>query len=308
MGAHRFTWYWHRFKSYVGRPRLVVQTRAVLLDDDDYCEQPLFIVGPHRSGTSLVRRLFNSHPEIACPPESFYLTRYADMLDDSHVQAGYDGFGYSAEQMRLDLARKASALHEAYRLANGKRIWADKTPDYSLRMDCIDQLFAGQPRYILVLRHPGDVVHSIYRRGWRLNRIEDLFESALHHVRACLDGLLDFESRHPDRCVRLLYDELCAEPERTLSEAMAKIGLRFHPAMLRFAEQDHNFGMEDPVIRGTRAITPRHGDWLSLNPMQQARIREVFGPAVDRPDYWTASGADWPQDTGDRDVRFSAVP
>lgn len=308
MGAHRFTWYWHRFKSYVGRPRLVVQTRAVLLDDDDYCEQPLFIVGPHRSGTSLVRRLFNSHPEIACPPESFYLTRYVDMLDDRHVQAGYDGFGYSPEQMRQDLARKASALHEAFRLAAGKRIWADKTPHYSLRLDGIDRLFAGQPRYILVLRHPGDVVHSIYRRGWRLNKVEDLFESALSHVRACLDAILDFEQRNSERCTRLLYAELCAEPERVLSTVMAQLGLHFHPAMLRFADLNHNFGMEDPVIRGTRTITPRHGDWRSLSPTQQARIREVFGPAVDRPDYWTATGYGWPEGTGDRDVRFSAVP
>lgn len=286
VGAHGFTWYWHRFKSYVGRPRMVVQTRAVVLDDGDRCEEPVFIVGAHRSGTSLVRRMFNSHPDIACPPESFFIARYAAMLDDRHVQAGYDGFGYDSEQMRLDLAHKATSLHEAYRTAHGKRIWADKTPDYSLHLEAIDRLFAARPRYVLVLRHPGDVVHSIYRRGWRLNAVEDPFESALHHVRDCIDAILDFERQHPDRCVRIVYEDLCDRPEQILTAALSPLGLPFHAEMLRFADHDHNFGMEDPVIRGTRTIDPRHGDWRSLAPAHQARIVEMFGPGVEGGDYW----------------------
>ncbi|MFP5395504.1 MAG: sulfotransferase family protein [Alphaproteobacteria bacterium] len=267
---------------------MVVQTRAVVLADADRCAEPIFIVGPHRSGTSLVRRLFNSHPDIACPPESFYITHYAAMLEDRHVRAGYDGFGYDDEQMRLDLAGKAASLHEAYRLAQGKRIWADKTPHYALHLEAIDRLFAAQPRYVLVLRHPGDVVHSLYRRGWRLNGIDDPFESALEHVRNCLDALLEFETRHPRRCVRLVYEDLCDQPEPVLARAMVGLGLQFHPAMLRFADHHHNFGVEDPVVRGTRRIAPRHGDWRSLGEDQKARVIEFFGTAVERMDFWHA--------------------
>ena len=305
VGAHRVSWYWNRFKTYVGRPRMVVQTRAVLLDEADRCETPLFIVGPHRSGTSLVRRLFNSHPEIACPPESFFIANYAAMLDDRHVQAGYDGLGYSAEEMRRDLAHKAASLHEAFRLAHGKRIWADKTPDYSLQIDGIDRLFGAAPRYILVLRHPGDVVHSIYRRGWRLNAVDDAFDSALQHVRACLDSVLEFERRHPDRCTRIVYAQLCEQPEQALTLALERLGLSFHSDMLRFADQAHNFGMEDPVIRGTRTIAARSGAWRSLSDDQQTRIAAMFGPEVEDPAYWPVAQAS--HSAGDRDVRFAAV-
>lgn len=287
--ARSLIWYWNRFKTYVGRPRMVVQTKAVVIDETDVCEEPIFIVGPHRSGTSLVRRLFNSHPDIACPPESFFMTDYVDMLEDHQVIAGYDGFGYTREDRRKDLMRKASSLHEAFRIANGKSLWADKTPEYSLRLEGIDKLFGAKPRYVLVMRHPGDVVHSIYRRDWRFNDIEDGFESALAHVKDCLEKLDTFEAANPDRCARIVYCELCEKPEEVLASVMAKIGLTFHPEMLNFAEKDHNFGLEDPVIRGTKAISVKSGAWRSLEAGQRQRILETFGDRIAANPYWSAA-------------------
>lgn len=276
---HSFTWYWNRFRAYMGRPRMIVQTKPVVIDEDDWCEEPIFIIGAHRSGTSLVRRLFNSHPEIACPPESFFIRHYADMLQDRHVRGGYEAFGYDDAERRRDLARKAASLHEAFRLASGKRIWADKTPIYTLHLDPIDALFDARARYVLVLRNPGDIVYSIYKRNWRFNEIEDAFESALAHVKEAIDAMLDFEARHPERCVRIVYCELCVAPEAVLRLALEGlgIGLEFEPAMLDFADKDHNFGLEDPVVRGTRTIMANSGAWRGLEPAQQARIRETFG-------------------------------
>jgi hypothetical protein len=288
---HGLIWYWNRVKSYLGRPRMIVQTKPVVIDDADRCENPIFIVGAHRSGTSLVRRLFNSHREIACPPESFFIASFAAMLDDKFVGAGYEGFGYGAEDARQDLARKASSLHEAYRIATGKRIWADKTPQYTDHLDAIDRLYAGKARFVLVLRHPGDVVHSIYKRDWRFNDIADGFESALAHVKSSIDKLLAFEAKHPDRCTRIVYGELCADPETVLTQVLGRMGLEFDPGMLDFADGDHNFGLEDPVIRGTKSIALNSGAWRSLDPAQQARIDQTFGGHAQEQRYWTEQAA-----------------
>ena len=288
---HGLIWYWNRVKTYLGRPRMIVQTKPVVIDDADRCEEPIFIVGAHRSGTSLVRRLFNSHRDIACPPESFFIANYAAMADDRFVRAGYEAFGYSAEEMRIDLARKASSLHEAYRIATGKRIWADKTPQYAEHLDAIDKLYDGKARFVLVLRHPGDVIHSIYKRDWRFNDIADGFESALAHVKACIDGMLEFEAAHPDRCTRLVYCNLCADPEAVLTATLARLGLEFGPGMLDFGDKDHNFGLEDPVVRGTRTISLNSGGWRSLTTAQQNRIVETFGPNAQKPFFWTAEAA-----------------
>lgn len=284
---HGLLWYWNRMRNWLGRPRLVVQTRAVVLDDAARCREPVFIVGPHRSGTSLVRRLFNSHHAIACPPESFFIAHYAAMLDDSLVADGYAGFGASLAEMREDLARKAASLHEAYRMATGKHIWADKTPQYSSHLDPIDRLFDRRARFVIVLRHPGDVVHSIYKRGWRFNALADDFESALAHVRQSLDAVLAFEATQPDRCTRIVYEDLCVAPEQVLTAALARLGLPFDPGMLNFAGKPHNFGQEDPVVRGTSGITRQSGAWRSLSAARQQRLVEVFGPRIPADSYWS---------------------
>ncbi len=288
---HGLIWYWNRIKTYVGRPRMIVQTKPVVIDDAERCENPIFIVGAHRSGTSLVRRLFNSHRDIACPPESFFIANYAQMLDDTFVGAGYEAFGYSREEMRQDLARKASSLHEAFRIATEKKIWADKTPQYTDHLDAIDRLYGGKARFVLVLRHPGDIVHSIYKRDWRFNEIADGFESALAHVKASIENLLAFEAAQPDRCIRIVYRELCDDPEGVLSGVLERLGLKFDPGMLEFADKDHNFGLEDPVVRGTKAITLNTGAWRSLSQAQQARIVETFGARAGETAFWVAEAA-----------------
>jgi hypothetical protein len=281
-----FGWYFNRAKSYVGRPRTVIQVRPVPVDQMERCESPLFIVGAHRSGTSLVRRIFNSHPEIACPPESFFMANYVEMLESDLIRGGYFGLGCDAEAMRADLARKASELHEAFRIAHGKKLWADKTPQYTAILDGIDRLFAAKPRYVLVLRHPCDVVYSNFRKGWTHNDIADPFESNLAYVKLCIERLLAFESKHAARCTRLVYDQLARDPERTLRESLARIGLDYHPDMLEFGHKEHNFGVEDPVVRGKSAIDASEGAWRDWNRRQKARAEEVFGARIYETSYW----------------------
>ena len=272
-------WRYNRFKAYIGRPRLLLQEKVVVLDEGDLCESPLFIVGAHRSGTSLVRRMFNSHPDIACPPESFFIEYYAQMFANDQVRGGYEGLGYDEEHFRRDLMRKASSLHEAFRVGQGKAIWADKTPEYVRCLDAIDALFGNVPRYLAVYRHPWDIVHSVWKRGWRFNDIADGFESSLVYVRDAIAKLRKFEAEHPERCTRVVYRQLCEDPEATLSAAMAHIGLKYHPDMLEFASKNHNWGLEDPVIRGKRTVDFSADAWKSWSRADQTRALSILDPA-----------------------------
>lgn len=211
------------------------------------------------------------------------------MQDDDLVQAGYDGFGYDHEAMRDDLSQKASELHEAFRIAQGKAIWADKTPQYLASAEAIDRLFNQRPRYLLIYRHPCDIVHSLHKRGWKQNDIDDPFESQLVYVKQSINRLDAFYAAHAARAARFDYGELCDAPRSTLSSAMAQIGLVFDPAMLDFGNKDHNFGLEDPVIRGKTNIEASKGAWRSWTKSQKERATAAFGAKALDDNYWDFS-------------------
>ncbi|HEX4738354.1 MAG TPA: sulfotransferase [Allosphingosinicella sp.] len=279
-------WQMRRLRSFVLQPRRVIQTRAVAVEDTDYCDRPIFILGVHRSGTSLVRRMFNSHPKIACPPESFFMAHYADMLEDGRVELGYMGLGYDFEQMRQDLARNAARLHEAYRIAQGKEVWADKTPRYLDKIDAIDRLFGARPVYVLVLRHPCDILFSLHKRGWRFNDIEDPFLSSVAYVKDAIEKLLAFEQRHPERCARLVYQRLVRAPEAELRGCLERVGFDYDPEMLNFGSKSHNFGIEDSIVRGLSSIRPMERAWESWDDRQKEIASQAFGPRIFEEDYW----------------------
>ncbi|QYJ06660.1 sulfotransferase family protein [Qipengyuania flava] len=274
---------WNRFKSYVGRPRMVVQQHAVVLGEHEQCQHPLFVLGPMRSGTSLVRRMLNSHPEIACPPESFFISQYASMAQDPDVLAGYEGLGFDRPAAVADLARKAGELHEAFRIAQGKPVWADKTPPYTEGVDAIDALFAQRPRYLLVWRHPWDAAHSLAERGWQLDGEDDLLGAALLYVRRNFEAMRAFAESAADRCASVRYSALCDNPEGEFAPALAKLGLAWHADMLAFGEKPHNFGAEDPIVRGHKTIKRSSGAWKGWSEADKARAQQIIDPA-DWPD------------------------
>ena len=274
---------WNRLKSYLGRPRMIVQSNAVVLSEHEPCAAPLFVLGPMRSGTSLVRRMLNSHPDIACPPESYFIDRYAAMAQDEQVLAGYEGLGFSRNAAIEDLARKAGELHEAFRITQGKALWADKTPPYTRKVDAIDALFGERPRYLLVWRHPWDAAHSLKERGWYLEGEDDPLAAALHYVRENFETMRRFADANPGRCAELRYARLCADPAGEFTPALAHLGLEWHPDMLEFGTKEHNFGTEDPLVRGQKSIRPSSGAWKSWSEAERKRALDIIDPA-DWPD------------------------
>src|SRR5262245_58161458 len=110
-----------------------------------------FIVGRGRSGTTLLRAMFDSHPDVAIPPESHFICG----LSRSNDLCGQDGFASDAFLRKL-LAREhfrrwelpmrdiraafdegvdsyANAIRRIYSLYashHGKKRYGDKTPSY----------------------------------------------------------------------------------------------------------------------------------------------------------------------------------
>jgi hypothetical protein len=275
-----------RVRAWLGRPRIVKQVKPVILSSEDRCRNPIFIIGLHRSGTSLVRRILNSHTHVACPPETFFLSHFAAMVKDGNTMGGFEGLGFDKADVNAEIGRWAAFYHEAYRLAQGKRRWADKTPQYVAILPELRQIFGPLSRFVIIWRHPMDIVYSQSTRGWRFGEYHtDVWLNNAYYVRDGIGKIVEFVKTHPEVCHVLYYELLVSEPERKLRELMTFLNEPWEPGVMKFYEQEHGFGTEDPVVRGTKGFVQSFGNWRSMSEAQRGPLLEILGDTLHRLGY-----------------------
>lgn len=254
----------------------------VVVDADDICRNPIFVIGTHRSGTTLLRRILDSHHNIACPPESHYLSHFFALIDDDLSLLGLAELGFPEDEALKLLRHSAGQFHEIYRRAKGKPRWADKTPEYSLHLPALQKLFGVDAQLLFVFRHPLDVAYSLWSRKWNLgaHRTGDLLVDVCRHV--CDLGLaqLDFLERQPRNAHAVFYEELVRSPETVLRAACDYLGEEWDPQMLRHDEVPHDFGHEDPIARVTRGFQPSQGNWRQWSPQQLDVAASILQPIM----------------------------
>ena len=145
------------------------------------------IVGSPRSGTTLLRLMLDSHPDMAIPPETGFLTigpdlalvekdprrHFAQSLINFPPDApGWSDFRISEE----DFTAKIEALepftvadgfrcfYQLYAERFGKVRWGDKTPLYLLNMPMIESLLP-EAHFIHIVRDGRDCAASLRSRS-----------------------------------------------------------------------------------------------------------------------------------------------
>ena len=272
----------------MSKPVLVRQREFIPLDDS-VCENPVFILGVHRSGTSLLRRILDSHSKIACPPETFYLRHFCEIHKDSATRVGLGGFGVGKdnEEYRRQIAVWAARYHEAYRLGCKKERWADKTPHYVGIAHELADLFGPGAQFVLVFRHPFDIVFSIYKRGWKLGAYhEDAFMRTVLYVKESLSKLADFVDLRLADIFVMHYEKLTELPNEEIPRLFSFLNLPWEEGVLSFNQFQHNFGTEDPVVRGSNKIFKGNKDkWRSFDENKIEILRQHLGGVMKRTGY-----------------------
>jgi protein-tyrosine sulfotransferase len=118
-------------------PAIGLPCHDPVMSSQDAADAPVFIVTTYRSGSTLLRFLVDSHPEIACPPES-RVAAACGQLALTWSSLEHAGSGRSRSQNdpvevsdRAAVAIRA-ALDEAlgdYLRRRGKPRWCDKSFD-----------------------------------------------------------------------------------------------------------------------------------------------------------------------------------
>lgn len=271
-------YYYRRLRAFIGKGIVVSKTKVVVDSPDDVCERPVFLVGTHRSGTSLMRRVVDSHPNIACPPESYFLAHFSPLWEDKKAWAGLNNLGYDEAQAKKSLRYLAGYFHEGYRRAKGKPRWADKDPSYVFHLETLFNLFGEQAQFVIIQRNPLDVAFSIYSRGWRLMKLDDdLFVNSCLYVKKSMESYLQFATDHPHSVYRLKYEDVITNPEAELRKLCGYLDEPFSQQMLEHHKVSHDFGTEDPIARGTSGFRGSVGNWRQLEEDKQAVGKELLG-------------------------------
>ncbi len=202
---------------------------ALSLPPEGY--SPIFAGGLQRSGTTLMRRLLDSHPHIACGQESF-------LFRDDQLERIYTDlrtiwpailsphYAFDPHMVDQVMAALMHSIFMPYCQQQGKPRWAEKTPNNIL---FIDTLFAWFPaaQFIHMIRDPRDAYCSARERAAKPKAKDKKLRwanwtpgrTAAEWCRRINSGLAWRE--RPERYQEVRYEELVSQPEATLRPLFA---------------------------------------------------------------------------------------
>ncbi|MEL6338528.1 MAG: sulfotransferase [Myxococcota bacterium] len=215
---------------------------------------PIFIIGPPRSGTTLLLQLFSAHPDVQ--------GLGAELHRFHHDLARFDHRVRDDDHFWLTTADVTEALRAEYRsvihAVDAEHVFI-KISTCSMQIDFVRAIFPDAV-FVQILRDPLDVIASMedLRRALELdqdhprilgpapdpfglsvaNRFEHQHLRAaaswfFHAVRSELDlGFLSGRSYQ-----RLRYRDLLLKPESTVRELAEALGVRWHEALERATKQ-----------------------------------------------------------------------
>jgi protein-tyrosine sulfotransferase len=253
---------------------------------------PIFVLGVPRSGTTLLRVMLDSHPAIACGPETPWLCGHQPrsvmelcrlMTDESQ---GYCASFGMPRQVVTDSAQEfVSRLMDSYARGRGKSRWAEKTPDNALHVDFLLELYPGA-RFIYIVRDGLDVAASTSCPEETNKGISDWHKRKIVLTERAVTNNNPFTAllrwAHWNRLVerslsgrehlRISYERLVSEPEATLREVCEHIGEPFDGAMLGYANVGHDMPAWEWGSADVRARPTVTGESLG-------RAQRILSPA-----------------------------
>jgi hypothetical protein len=264
----------------------------------------VFVVGCPRSGTTLLHRLLDAHPEVALVHETLWIPKFWEQ------RIGISADGYVTPELvshlvshrrfermeipaddirrlvegngRLSYASFVTALFDRFGAAQGKRLAGDKTPGYVRSIPELHELWP-HAKFVHLIRDGRDVCLSAL--DWK--KADKLF----HEYGSWPEEPVTTAALWWDRCVRLgrearrelphplyhevRYEGLVADPESACRELCAFLGVGFADSMLNFHEGKTRDAPDLTTKR--RWLPPTEGlrDWRTQMPREAVREFEA---------------------------------
>jgi hypothetical protein len=293
----------------------------------------LFIVGCPRSGTTLLQRLVDAHPQMAVTPETHWVPRWFDQRPRKGITP--DGLatkkflrklishprflecGINPVEVRKMIKGKTqvpydrliSSLYDLYGQRRGKRIVGDKTPGYARDLPVLHHLWPTA-RFVHLIRDGRDVCLSILNweraRNWtseegaarfRTWALDPVGTAALWwewHVRLAREA---GERLGSEFYYELRYESLVAHATDQCRTLCGFLGVPYDDEMVRSYEQRATAGVDQDSKHPWLPITTGLRDWQSQMPPQDVeRFEATAGMLLDELGYRRAAPRPRPEE------------
>ena len=244
--------------------------------------QPFFIIGVHRSGTTLLRFMLCRHSRIYIPPETDFIPYFFgknpnEQLTDRRLQQitykiftryrfkeEWQGNRPTLPDLLCVMPDRTPAsflnsLFLLYAKQYGKFRWGDKTPIYASYVELLHKIFPNA-QFIHILRDPFDASLSLLDKYQDREFHIDIYFAARNWVRRIDDITKAKQLLAPELYHELRYEDLVRNPEENLREICSFLGETYEPAMVEqhllakdiIAPDSHFFAnVRNPVNTGS---------------------------------------------------------
>lgn len=241
-------------------------------------DQPFFIVGSDRSGSTMLRLMLNEHSRLCVPPETWFLTDLMNALPltgplttEQVTQARkIIAAHWRWKEWNIADSRLKTRLHSlksptlgdlidcVFRLKAGdKPRWGDKTPGYLTEIDRLHKVFPSA-KFVHIVRDGRDVCLSLRRTGWEGDTTWSIAQYWNRHVGT---GLQQGRLLPPGHYLEVSYSDLVLNTEEILREICRFLGEEFEPEMLFFYKRaEHQMPRREQGHHAKTRRPPRESD------------------------------------------------
>jgi hypothetical protein len=218
--------------------------------DIKFNENPIFICGIFRSGTSLLCCLLNQNPALAlmyeCDvwnfPEPLLTHRFkhhwAERTEFFNQALSRHRIISEDDQHGLDKIRTPGDLYRAYGALKGAAFCGEKSPFYCSRLEQLHHQYPGAA-FILIWRNPAEVYRSVLKAAQtsRFFNKPGMLSRMLYHQEQAILQSERIEAKGA-RLFRVDYSNILDQTEKTCRDICAFLGVPFNSRMLELDKAD----------------------------------------------------------------------
>ncbi|MCF8232712.1 MAG: sulfotransferase [Bacteroidales bacterium] len=280
-----------------------------------------FIIARPRSGTTMLRTLFDRHPNVVIPLESPFMLRYYwkyrnvkvwtrekildfynDIADENEPEyLNIRKWTVDLQQLREDLlalegntsytelCKVVNASYESLFPKQEIKLVGDKNPVYSNRAEYLLKMFPDA-KFIHMVRDYRDYLQSMLRAGF----VKGITPIIAHRWRKSLKLNFKLQRKYPDQFYFVRYEDFVEEPEKYFQKMCDFLEIPYEEQIFDFHNYKEKFlehyGVEDLELYHSKLFRPisnkNVGDWREqLNKEQVIVAEAVTGKTAEKAGY-----------------------